>query len=139
LINVEQHAVSNSSFSENESYSSYDEISISHTLSSKSQSWMIEEQICHKAGNALLKIFRDCGHNSLPKDIRTLMQTERKVTQQIEKMDNGFYVHFGLLHGLQRLIEKYCKEICSNSVIKLLINCDGMLLTKSSGSQFCCH
>lgn len=113
-----------------------DEISISHTLSSKLQSWMIEEQIRHKAGNALLKILRDCGHNLLPKDIRTLMQTERKVTQQIKKMDNGFYVHFGLLHGLQRLMERYCKEICSNSVIKLLINCDGMSLTKSSGSQF---
>lgn len=136
MLTVEQHTTSsNSSCSEHENYFNYsDENNTSQTLSSKLQSWIIEEHIPHKSGNALLKILRNCGHNSLPKDIRTLMQTQRKATQQIEKMDNGSYVHFGLVNGLQRSMEKYFKE-CPDS-IKLLINCDGMSLSKSSGSQF---
>lgn len=77
LLDVEQQSVSsNSSFPENESHFSYDENSTIHNLSNKLQ-WMIEEQISHKAGNALLKILRDFDHNSLPKDIRTLMQREK--------------------------------------------------------------
>lgn len=62
------------------------------------------------------------------------MGTQRNVIQEIKKMDNGFYVHFGLLNGLQRSLKRYFKE-CPNS-IKLLINCDGMSITKNSGSQF---
>lgn len=132
---VEQHTISlNSSFSSNKNYSSDDDSSISPNLSSKLQSWVIKEQISQKSANALLKILRDCGHNSLPNDIRTLMKTERKATQHIEKMDNGFYVHFGLLNGLLRSLERYFEE-CPDS-IKLLINCDGMSLSRSSGSQF---
>lgn len=133
--NVEQHTIFlNSSLSSNEDYFSDDENSISQDLNSKLKSWVVEEQIPHKSANALLKILRDYGHNSLPNDIRTLMKTVRKASQHIEQMDNGFYVHFGLLNGLLRSLEIHFEE-CPDS-IKLLINCDGMSLSKSSGSQF---
>lgn len=137
FFKIKQDVLSpNSSFSENENENCnyIDKNSTSQSLSSKLQSWIIKERIPHKSGNALLKILRDCGHNSLPNDIRTLMQTQRKAKQQIQKMDNGSYVHFGLFNGLIRSIERYFKE-CPDS-IKLLINCDGMSLSKSSGSQF---
>jgi len=95
FFKIKQNVISpNSSFSENENENCnyINKNSTSQSLSSKLQSWIIKERIPHKSGNALLKILRDCGHNSLPNDIRTLMQTQRKAKQQIQKMDNGSYV-----------------------------------------------
>lgn len=119
---------SNFSFSENKNNH---EDNCSSNFSTKLRSWIIEEQISRKTGNALLKIFRNCGHESLPKDIRTLVRTQRKASQYIMEMDNVFMY---ILDFLQHSLERYFKE-CPDS-IKLLINCDGMSLTKSSGSKF---
>lgn len=56
------------------------------------------------------------------------------MSQITKTIDNGSYVHFGLITGLQRSIEKYFRQVPDS--VKLLINCDGMSLSKSSGSQF---
>ncbi|XP_070167405.1 uncharacterized protein [Polyergus mexicanus] len=114
-----------------------DKNSTSQNLSSKLRSWIIEEQIPHKSGNALLKILRDYGHNSLPKDIRTLMQTQRKASQQIEKIDNGSY-----MIEIHRNRVLYNGKICKVSIAGIV--CDAparafITCTKSHSGYFSCH
>ncbi|EZA49868.1 hypothetical protein X777_11749 [Ooceraea biroi] len=63
------------------------------------------------------------------------MHTPRSVTiNKMTTMGNGSYIHFGLVIGLQRSIGKYLEQIANS--VKLLINSDGMSLSKSSRSQF---
>jgi len=82
----------------------------------------------------LLEILRDSGHNTLPRDARTLMHTPKNATREIKKIAGGSYIHFGVADGLLRSLTKYFKE-CPNT-IDLLINVNGISMSKSSTSQF---
>ncbi|XP_032682276.1 uncharacterized protein LOC116849334 [Odontomachus brunneus] len=106
-----------------------------NSLENRLRSWVNAERIAHGSVTKLLKMLRDCGYESLPKDVRTLMHTPRSGISEIMKtFNNGVYVHFGLVNNLQRSIGKHLEEVPKS--VKLLINCDGMSLSKSSGSQF---
>lgn len=66
---------------------------------------------------------------SLPSDARTLLSTPR--TTNIRKVHPGKYSHFGLAEAIGEL----CKNIEVIERIELLVNIDGLPISKSSGSQ----
>ncbi|EFN70304.1 hypothetical protein EAG_00406, partial [Camponotus floridanus] len=96
--------------------------------------WVIQENITQKSVNSLLQILCDCGHDTLPRDARTLMHTPKYATREIKKIAGGSYIHFGVVDGLLRSIAKYFK-VCPNT-IDILINVDGLSISNSSSSQF---
>ncbi|XP_077257642.1 uncharacterized protein LOC143894866 [Temnothorax americanus] len=137
-IEMEQHTSSSgSNFSEIDIIENqnldFDENKSENNLQSKLRSWVNTERISHRSVKKLLTILRNNGHKTLPQDVRTLMHTPR-ISEITTTVGNGSYVHFGLVVGLQRSIEKYFVQVPDS--VKLLINCDGMSLSKSSGSQF---
>jgi len=96
--------------------------------------WVIQENITQKSVNSLLQILHDCGHDTLPRDARTLMHTPKYATREIKKIAGGSYIHFGVVDGLLRSIAKYFK-VCPNT-IDILINVDDLSISNSSSSQF---
>lgn len=84
--------------------------------------------------NDILLVLRNHGHNDLPKDSRTLMNTPRNVKDQIIDMKPGKYIHFGLIKNLEHIIQHTLYDV--PSTINFNINIDGLPLTKSSSSQF---
>lgn len=82
--------------------------------------WGMKENMTQKSVNSLLQILRDCGHDTLPRDARTLMHTPKHATREIKKIAGGSYIHFGVVDGLLRSITKYFK-VCP-STIDILIN-----------------
>lgn len=84
--------------------------------------------------NNILSVLRGHGHDDLPKDSRTLMNTPRNVKDHIIYMNPGKYIHFGLIKNLKYIIQHTLYDV--PSTINFNINIDGLPLTKSSGSQF---
>ncbi len=97
--------------------------------------WALTWGIKQNAVDALLKIFRlfEWGL-SLPKTARTLLKTPRKVTG-IKSVPPGKYFHFGILNSLLRVIGSM-RERDIPSTVEILINVDGIPISKSSGDQF---
>jgi hypothetical protein len=104
--------------------------------------WAINEKIPLKSLSSLLKILRYHNKNdfkSLPLDARTLLQTPRST--EIRKVHPGLYWH----NGLKKCLLKYLTEINqlgndsnenSSNQLHLIINIDGLPISKSSNSQF---
>lgn len=103
------------------------------TLVDDLRSWVIQQSISHTAVNKLIEILRIHGH-TLPYDVRTLMQTPKRSTQNIKHVNNGCYIHFDVKNGIKRLLTKYF-DTCPDK-IEIQINCDGISVCKSTNSQF---
>lgn len=70
-------------------------------------------------------------HSNLPSDPRILLSTSRKTFSKIIKP--GIYVHFGLKFAVEKLVSKV--DISTLSSIGLLVNIDGLPLSKNSSNQ----
>lgn len=68
----------------------------------------------------------------LPRDARTLLGTIRKV--HADDVKPGRYYHFGLSHCVEKLVETV-QSFHDLQIIEIIINIDGLPLSKSSGSQ----
>jgi len=68
----------------------------------------------------------------LPRDTRTLLGTVRKV--HADDVESGRYYHFGIRNCVERLVETL-QYLLKNQIIEIVINIDGLPLSKSSGSQ----
>lgn len=90
--------------------------------------------ITNSALTDLLKILRECGHEDLPTDYRSLMQTPRNVSSTFIDVDPGKYVHLGLAAQLRHCIEVHFEKL--PACITLNIGIDGVPITNSSGSSF---
>ena len=94
--------------------------------------WVVNSKTPLVHTNSLLSLLKPhCP--SLPKDARTLLQTEKVYT--IEDRAGGKYHHFGIMEGLLHELkndDKLCK--CSN--LSLQIGIDGLPLFKSSNESF---
>ncbi|KAM0727560.1 hypothetical protein ACS0PU_005809 [Formica fusca] len=92
--------------------------------------WSLKHKIGHSAFSDLLKLLKtsNIDPNDLPSDARTLLSTPR--ISEIQKMEPGIYYHFGLSEAIKKLY----KDDGSNT-IEVLINIDGLPLSKSSSSQ----
>lgn len=93
--------------------------------------WAITNNISHTALKSLLKILKlSGGHSSLPSDSRTLLCTPR--TNVYKPVEPGTYSHIGIKQAVDKLIQNINKPL---QRIDLLINIDGLPLSKSSSSQ----
>lgn len=70
----------------------------------------------------------------LPKDARTLLGTQKKVT--VVKICNGEYYHFGVVNGLQNILGRISNFSENLKTLALQFNIDGIPLFKSSRTQF---
>lgn len=98
--------------------------------------WVVECGIPRVHVSRLLKTLRKHPALSfLPADYRSFLNSMRKV--EIREMGNGKYYHFGLRGGITRsLLSSHKIGNCLPADIHLLVNIDGIPLSKSSRNQF---
>ncbi|KYN02771.1 hypothetical protein ALC62_06406 [Cyphomyrmex costatus] len=102
------------------------------TLKEKLHAWATEYNIAQRSLTALLHILNEEGHDELPHDARTLMNTPKETI--IRECGTGHYFHYGLETALQQQL-KYFTNINNIENIEININIDGLPLAKSSQSQ----
>lgn len=100
------------------------------SLNFKLRKWAIKNNIKQLALSELLKILKENGRSSLPKDARTLLKTPTYV--HVFKMGLGQCWYGGLK---KKLTELCIKKNCSD-VLELNIHIDGTPIYKSSKSEF---
>jgi len=70
----------------------------------------------------------------LPKDLRTLLRTPRNTN--IVELAGGSYWHYGLNNIIENLKKEYTKLKVVVNEFQLILNVDGLSLSKSSKSTF---
>ncbi|XP_067203262.1 uncharacterized protein [Linepithema humile] len=103
------------------------------TLREFLRSWSIENNITHVAITKLLKGLKAYGHEDLPTEARTLLQTPQ-TTSMINTASGTYYYH-----GLKRALEDHLKHTRSVNIenpIRINLGIDGLPLAKSSKAQF---
>ena len=100
------------------------------TLDFKLRKWAIKNNITLTALSELLAILKSSGHNSLPKDARTLLKTPQKV--EVTKMGSGEYWYGGLEKKLREISKR---KDCPKD-LELTFHIDGTPIYKSSKSEF---
>jgi len=94
--------------------------------------WAITYNVSHESLRKLLSLLKTIPiHSNLPNDPRTLLTTLRKTFSK--NIEPGIYAHFGLKFAIDKLISKV--DISTLLSIDLLVNIDGLPLSKSSSSQ----
>jgi len=120
----------------NNNICTYDESQ--NNIVSKMKEWATKHKITHSAINDLLITLKP-DYPELPYNVRTLLQTPRKIT--VKNVEPGIYYHFGLQQCIENLLSKTHNSLISNC-IEILINIDGLPIAKSTSSQFypilCC-
>lgn len=106
----------------------YEDNNISFT--SQLQGWAIRNRITHVALNELITILKP-KYPELPRCARTLLGTVRKVNAK----EPGCYYHFGINYCVEKLAETSQYSLKDLEIIEIIINIDGLPLSKSSGSQ----
>ncbi|XP_063215738.1 uncharacterized protein LOC134527205 [Bacillus rossius redtenbacheri] len=95
--------------------------------------WAPEYNIPQNAVSSLLKIIKPhLPIHEIPKDARTLLNTPRSIF--IHDMPPGKYCHFGLEKACREIICDLKKYNIDNTYLQLLVNIDGLPLSKSSSS-----
>lgn len=104
--------------------------------------WSIKNNISHMALSELLVLLKKHTHSELPVTARTLLKTKRSANHDIINVGNGFYWHYGVQNCIKQIASEiitYNKNITIGTLpriktIELLINIDGLPLTKSSNN-----
>lgn len=94
------------------------------------QRWALEYNISKRAVTALLKILISFGMIWLPKDSRSLFETQRQL--ELKPLTNGKLWY----NGVRRNLEMIFANLNINLRISLCINMDGLPLFNSSKYQF---
>ncbi|XP_067207161.1 uncharacterized protein [Linepithema humile] len=134
--NDKSYSEGNSNSLNNSLSTNFDRILLDNEIEFKReiQEWAIKFRIPHNAINALLPILNKHTSCNFPKDSRSLLQTPR--TTNIVPISGGNYYHFGLKRALKALL-KHRKNIRNDETVCLLINIDGLPLSKNiEGSVF---
>ncbi|KYN14547.1 hypothetical protein ALC57_13244, partial [Trachymyrmex cornetzi] len=97
--------------------------------------WANEFQINQNALTSLLRILSRHGHDDLPRDARTLLNTPRPGTHDVKTLSKGEYVHYGLLKAFISIDNRFPHAFDYCDVIYLDLNIDGLPISKSSKSQ----
>jgi len=92
------------------------------------QKWAVKFKIPHNAINALLLILNKYTSCNFPKDSRNLLHTPRWTN--IVPISGGHYYHFGLKRAVEELLNNR-EKITNNKTVRLLINIDGLPLSKN--------
>jgi hypothetical protein len=93
--------------------------------------WTSNYNIIHSALDGLLAILQkhSC-FSKMPIDGRTILQTKSIDNTRMRIIDSGKYYHFGLSKGIENNFQHDVNEI------KLVIDIDGLPISKSTSSQF---
>ena len=102
-------------------------------LSEELAKWANASHSTRASVNELLRILRAHGHEHLPKDARTLLQTPRHV--ESEEKCGGQYTYFGIENGLIRTLTDNKAVAEAITSIELNVNVDGVPLFRSSNVQ----
>lgn len=112
-------------------------VSISNdaNINSEIASWAVSNKISHLAIGNLLKILKPYHPLLLPSDPRTLLHTPRVI--ETKSIEPGSYYHIGIQNGLQYLLShrKNKTSFKNSDTVEVIINIDGLPLSKSSSSQ----
>lgn len=95
--------------------------------------WKIIYNISMLALGYLLNMLRLNGHEDLPKDPRTLMQTPRQTFKRVIQLSGGKYIHLGIRYGIETIVKHLNLQ---SNIIKLNFHIDGLPLAKSSKFHF---
>lgn len=101
-------------------------------FTSQLQRWTIRNRISYVALNELIAILKP-KYPELPRDARTLLGTMRKVNAK--DVESGRYYHFGINYCVEKLAETLQYSFKDLEIIEIIINIDGLPLSKRSGSQ----
>nr|CAI5841124.1 unnamed protein product [Callosobruchus analis] len=96
------------------------------------QLWAVSHSIPQNAVTDLLGILRHHTSYVLPKDCRTLLKTPRAI--EILQLGNGSYCHFGLKSIINKMYHERKINNLPSSNIELLVNIDGLPISKSSSA-----
>jgi len=99
--------------------------------------WAVDNNITHSALSSLLSILKQ-HHTNLPTDPRTLLKTPH--TYNVKEIVGirgqvGQYYHFGLAAGINELLSMFSGQ-CTNNLLTLQFNFDGLPLFKSASQEF---
>ncbi|KAL1394599.1 hypothetical protein pipiens_011842 [Culex pipiens pipiens] len=129
------HAGTTQSAEEGPAGSNVDSKSSMYEFRDHLKTWAITHQIKHTAVNSLLTILKtNIPDNVLPADARTLVKTPAKVQITHDDEMGGEYWHY----GLQKVLTKVLMFSKNQSITKisLIVNIDGVPISKSSTSAF---
>ncbi|XP_070385108.1 uncharacterized protein [Dermacentor albipictus] len=104
-------------------------------LKDRLKSWAVKFNVSHRCLTALLKDLRNSSPavlTELPRSAVSLLGTPRRI-ETIVSIGNGQYFHFGLVAGLQHALRETCTI---PQLLELIVNIDGLPLTKSTKAQF---
>ena len=106
-----------------------------YDLNHQLATWASTYNITQSALRELLKILNPV-YDCLPKDPRTLMQTQKNI--QVIDVEGGLYHHFGIEKGVRHQLSQNAVEKLRSQqdTIQIQLNIDGIPLFKSSGTQF---
>lgn len=127
-ININDDGAVNHNFLNNIERCENDDIN----STSKLQGWTIRNRITHVALNELMAYIKP-KYPELPRDARTLLDTIRKV--HTDNVEPGQYYHFGISYCVKKLIGASQYSFQTSQIIEIIVNIDGLSLSKSSGSQ----
>jgi hypothetical protein len=101
--------------------------------------WYLKEKVKRKQANSLLKILRDFSPRTLldlPKDIRTLLPSFRKVLE-IKPILPGEFVYIGIKTTLELPDCEFFDEMnVKRSILRLTMHVDGAAAFRSGGKNF---
>lgn len=105
----------------------FDQISLFRSLISE---WAVSYNIPQNALNKLLKILKQhkC-FETLPKDSRTVLNTNQISITNYRTVEPGKYYHFGILNGVKQNMISHLGE---NKIVQLVVGIDGLPIFKSS-------
>jgi len=139
---LSEESLNNISDYSNTSISSDSEINEINNFQTALCEWSIKNNISHLALSELLVLLKIHTNCELPNTARTILKTKRSANHDIINIGNGFYWHY----GVEKCIKLIASDIIilnknvSNAIlpneetINILINIDGLPLTKSSNS-----
>ncbi|KAJ8973886.1 hypothetical protein NQ317_019299 [Molorchus minor] len=104
---------------------------ISDNLKIKLRQWALNNKVPLSAVTSLLHILSPI-HPQLPLDARSLLKTPTTLSKSNKKLDNGEYIHLGLLEDLTHCISS---SVFKNNVILVSFNIDGLPLFNNSNIQ----
>lgn len=106
------------------------ENSMKPTFKENLMHWINKYRVTKRAVNDLLSSLNNFGFESLPKDYRTLLNTQ--TSYEILEMSGGEYFYIGITKSLTTIF----KNLDRNLKISLCFNIDGLPLAKSSKKVF---
>lgn len=102
------------------------------SIASKLAEWALKHNITHTAINELLSITKEV-IPELPTDARSFLGTCRNV--ELKSIHPGKYHHFGIRTCINNLYVQSSHYSEETTTLELIINIDGLPLSKSSSSQ----